>query len=384
MARKKTEARIKLTNNEKLNVYIQCRNLCAHCGRHLEFHHDMTVDHVIPLNKGGKNEPRNYVALCKDCNQAKSDNVVYPIDYYPYLPEPKKKEVTELFHDYLRSTAWFAHDNVFMLDQFNLKTARAVYMPKQGMCYPVPTTMRVEKISQDDAFEYLQYYIARLTPEDKGLFVTSPTELDTPYYKITAGKETMMVISAYVDQDQGYKDSDDDRNIIRVDFFPNPDVKYREHTTHLTLMYILRCLIAHVHDTLMRTAQGTTMDLMMLTPQSDRLAKGAINEFKHAFGPMCSEFENPIDDKDIRNGGTIGIHMTLFQGTKKDIMKLAEDHNVKSLKELAAVADTRALQQPLDQALTDSEKRKESKPKYTRHKNDAKKKHRKSNKKRRT
>lgn len=380
MARKKLETRVKLTNNEKLNVYIQCKNLCAHCGRHLEFYHDMTVDHVIPLNKGGKNELRNYVALCEDCNQAKSDNVVYPIDYYPYLPEPKKKEVTELFHEYLESTSWFAHDNLFMLDQFDLSTARAVYMPRQHCCYPVPATMRVEKITPEEAFGYFQYYIARLTPEDKTMFVTSVDEINTPYYNIKANGKTVMMISAYVDQN----DDDDTRNILRIDFFPNPEIKVKEHVTSLTLMYILRSLVAHIHDTLMRTAQGTTMDLVFLTPHSDKIASDTLNEYYRTFNYMCTKFSNPLDDKDINNGGTIGVQMTLFQGTRKEILRLAEEHNVKSLKELAQVADTKALQQPLDQALEESKKRKENKPQYARHKNDAKKKHRKSNKKRPT
>lgn len=32
-----------------------------------------TVDHVVPLSKGGSNEPWNMVLACSDCNEAKDD-----------------------------------------------------------------------------------------------------------------------------------------------------------------------------------------------------------------------------------------------------------------------------------------------------------------------
>lgn len=379
MARKKITERIKLTNNEKLNVYIDCKNVCAHCGRHLQFYHDMTTDHVIPLNKGGKNERRNYVALCEKCNQEKSDNVVYPIDYYPYLPEKKKQEVEELFNEYLQNTPWFAYDNLFMLDQFDLKTAKAVYMPKQHYCYPIETTMQVKKVNQDDAFDYLQLYIARLTPEDKTMFVTTPKELNTPYYKILDQGKCVMLISAYVDQQ--LDSNDKEVNVLRIDFFPNPEIKIREHITHRTICYILRSLIFHVHATLMNTARNTIIDAIFMTPHSDKLAAETLHEYERMFKTHCHFFENPNDDKDISNGGTIGIHMTLYQGTMQDMIKLADEHNVKSMYELAQVADKSKLQKPLDDALAESERRKENKPKYTHHKNDAKKHARKKRKK---
>lgn len=372
MARKRVAERIRLTNNEKLNVYMDCKNVCAHCGRHLQFYHDMTVDHVVPLNKGGRNEQRNYVALCEECNQAKSDDVVYPLDYYPYLPDKKRRDVQAVFDEYLENTPWFAYDNVFMLDRFDLATARAVHMPKQHCCYPVNATMRVEKTTPEDAFDYLQLYVARLQPEDKGLFVTSPLDLKTPYYKILDHGKCVMLITAYVDKEDGT-----DKNVLRVDFFPNPEIKVREHTTELTIAYILRSIVDHIHVTLMNTAKNTVIDMLVVSVQSDPIAKAGLKAYANLFKGMCAYFDTPTDDKDIRNGGTISVQMTLYQGTFDDISKLAQEHNVKSLKALAEVADKRALQKPLDEALSESRVYPSSKPKYVKHKNDAKRKSRK-------
>lgn len=45
-------------------------NTCALCGRDDV---PMTVDHIVPLSKGGSNYISNIQPLCKSCNCAKSD-----------------------------------------------------------------------------------------------------------------------------------------------------------------------------------------------------------------------------------------------------------------------------------------------------------------------
>jgi hypothetical protein len=43
-------------------------NLCVYCGDEAD-----TVDHVIPINKGGTDHPENLVAACLKCNSAFCD-----------------------------------------------------------------------------------------------------------------------------------------------------------------------------------------------------------------------------------------------------------------------------------------------------------------------
>lgn len=48
--------------------------ICAYCGNIFPNRIPMQVDHIIPLNKGGKTVPENLQILCKYCNGKKGDN----------------------------------------------------------------------------------------------------------------------------------------------------------------------------------------------------------------------------------------------------------------------------------------------------------------------
>jgi 5-methylcytosine-specific restriction endonuclease McrA len=57
----------------------RCGRKCLRCGRH-ESERPLTVDHVIPLCKGGRNESSNLQPLCGPCNSTKREKT---IDYRP-------------------------------------------------------------------------------------------------------------------------------------------------------------------------------------------------------------------------------------------------------------------------------------------------------------
>ena len=72
------EKRIKFSKTMRKSVYEASNGKCAICGRTLQIEcaeqdDYVTVDHIIPLSKGGKNELSNYQATCKCCNQIKAD-----------------------------------------------------------------------------------------------------------------------------------------------------------------------------------------------------------------------------------------------------------------------------------------------------------------------
>ncbi len=50
------------------NVLLRDRHVCAYCGRRAKA---ITMDHVIPRSRGGKNDFDNCVACCRACNQKK-------------------------------------------------------------------------------------------------------------------------------------------------------------------------------------------------------------------------------------------------------------------------------------------------------------------------
>lgn len=46
-------------------------NRCVKCGSTEE----LTIDHIIPLSKGGGDEPQNWQTLCKPCNVRKGNRM---------------------------------------------------------------------------------------------------------------------------------------------------------------------------------------------------------------------------------------------------------------------------------------------------------------------
>lgn len=57
---------------EKRTIYAKHNGTCAICGRPVKFK-KMTVDHIVPLSKGGTNEMSNLRLACCSCNRIKSD-----------------------------------------------------------------------------------------------------------------------------------------------------------------------------------------------------------------------------------------------------------------------------------------------------------------------
>lgn len=57
------------------DVYNKYDGHCAYCGKKIEFD-DMTIDHILPQSKGGKDTPENTVPACQLCNNQKADRSV--------------------------------------------------------------------------------------------------------------------------------------------------------------------------------------------------------------------------------------------------------------------------------------------------------------------
>lgn len=64
----------KFSEYEKKTVYAKSNGKCAICGKPVKFK-KMTVDHKIPLSKGGTNDISNLQLAHLICNRAKTDLV---------------------------------------------------------------------------------------------------------------------------------------------------------------------------------------------------------------------------------------------------------------------------------------------------------------------
>ena len=66
-------------NTIKLRLLWENGKRCAICGKMIESVDDLTVDHIVPISKGGKREISNCQLAHKACNCNKSD--IMPDEY---------------------------------------------------------------------------------------------------------------------------------------------------------------------------------------------------------------------------------------------------------------------------------------------------------------
>lgn len=66
-------------------VFLRDLYTCQYCNEPFAVK-DLTLDHVLPLSKGGKTEWENIVTACKKCNWSKGDKLMSP-NRLPWKPE---------------------------------------------------------------------------------------------------------------------------------------------------------------------------------------------------------------------------------------------------------------------------------------------------------
>jgi hypothetical protein len=79
---------------DRSTLYSRDQRICAYCGTQYE-DRILTIDHVIPRSRGGKNTWVNCVTACKPCNNRKDDRTPeearMQLLYVPYAPTIQEK-----------------------------------------------------------------------------------------------------------------------------------------------------------------------------------------------------------------------------------------------------------------------------------------------------
>jgi 5-methylcytosine-specific restriction enzyme A len=64
--------------------------LCNYCGQKIP-QGELTMDHIIPLSRGGRSERINIVPACKECNNKKK--YLLPVEWEEYLENLSKRKL---------------------------------------------------------------------------------------------------------------------------------------------------------------------------------------------------------------------------------------------------------------------------------------------------
>jgi 5-methylcytosine-specific restriction endonuclease McrA len=71
----------------KHRLFARDRNVCAYCGVHF-VELDLTVEHILPVSRGGRHDWTNVVTACRSCNTRKGnrrpEEAHMPLLYVPY------------------------------------------------------------------------------------------------------------------------------------------------------------------------------------------------------------------------------------------------------------------------------------------------------------
>jgi 5-methylcytosine-specific restriction protein A len=58
------------------------RGICHYCGRHFSAG-QLTMDHIVPIIRGGRSTKNNVAVVCKECNHAKK--YLLPMEWEEFL-----------------------------------------------------------------------------------------------------------------------------------------------------------------------------------------------------------------------------------------------------------------------------------------------------------
>jgi 5-methylcytosine-specific restriction endonuclease McrA len=71
----------------KHRLFVRDRHVCAYCGGHFP-ELELTVEHILPVSRGGRHEWTNVVTACRSCNTRKGnrrpEEAHMPLIYVPY------------------------------------------------------------------------------------------------------------------------------------------------------------------------------------------------------------------------------------------------------------------------------------------------------------
>jgi 5-methylcytosine-specific restriction endonuclease McrA len=143
---------------------------CRYCGARADTGAQLVVDHIIPVARGGSNDPANLITACQPCNAGKSDRTPEnaaptPTDHARLLAERQRLEdVAQAIANATEARAELLQQVVNLLcaarkqDEFHLSTAKTIlsFVDQHGGEIVVEwidiAAMRLDRSVSDRAF----------------------------------------------------------------------------------------------------------------------------------------------------------------------------------------------------------------------------------------
>lgn len=158
MERERITDRANFSSEEKETVLKKSGGVCAHCGKPIFIGYQFSVDHYIPLSKGGVNRNFNLIPLCKDCNKKKGHKIYDPDEYLMHLGTKAMQELKGYYESYIKSFNFVSKNNYLALDSFTVTT----FVPIRSMMYskhPVSVKYVAKRAEYEDLDKLYRYYV---------------------------------------------------------------------------------------------------------------------------------------------------------------------------------------------------------------------------------
>ncbi len=149
--------RKRFTLEERKQILKKSNGRCAHCGISLNAKSEnFSMEHIIPISKGGTHDENNLVALCCICNMEKSNYILNPAGYYKYVNEEYIPGIVEKYKLYQRDNSWFDKKNFFSEDAFEVKIPFS--KNKREIMIPIGVFKKSCLDEYDEVYEFVSKY----------------------------------------------------------------------------------------------------------------------------------------------------------------------------------------------------------------------------------
>lgn len=298
MAREKTHSRIQSTRIRKEQILSRCKGVCCHCGKEIAIGDDFTIEHIIPLSKGGTNDFTNLVSLCETCNKDKDADIV-DAEYYEHAPKVVYEEIERNLASYFEENDWLTATNIFRIDRFDVPVTKTLQL-RNGKVMTKKATCQIRKIKEDDlnAFveRYNDVYFPNGLPEDDSERDPSSYKKGSDYYQVICDNKPVMVFS--------YRLFFVEAASLCIEIFVNPDARWGP-ASRIILTDCMYGIVDQFKESL--DARGTKSSVCVYVEalQADNKAKSLIEEIG------WNVWKNGVYHGTSRNGYELDTVMTL-------------------------------------------------------------------------